>query len=1008
MPVVGRAEVLVSPSFKGAQNDIKKQLSGSTGNEIAKTTSTGVGSKIVGGLGKALKIGLATTGLGAGAILGGAITKGFGRLNAIEQARAKLLGLGNSVKTVDGIMKNALASVKGTAFGLDEAATTAGAVVAAGVKPGKELEGVLKTVADTATIAGTSMSDMGQIFGSVAARGKLQGDDMMQLTSKGVPVLAFLAKHYGITAKAASDMVSKGKVDFKNFSEAMKENIGGAAKKSGETTTGAWKNMWASISRTGANALSGIFPKLQGAFTGITDWLAPVEKKAKEFGQKVGDGITFAADAIKLFVGSFTGKGADVDLGKWMNPIIDAGAKARDIFDKLVPIMKSLVGFIQDNAKMIAVFAAGFVAWQVATAAATRVLTVWNVGVKVAKAAMLLWKVATGQQTIAQLGLNAAMKANIIGLIITLLAALVVGIIYAYKHSETFRKIVQGAWSGIKTVVSAVVGWFVNTAWPLMKKVFNGIGDAAKFMWTKILRPTFDAFKSGFQTVGRIVRAVWSGWLSPVFQLVGAIIKWLWRTVAEPYFRAFGVAFRALGSGIQWVWKYYAKPTIAAFGALIRWLWQNVAKPTLSVLKSAWDGLGKGLKWTYDHTLKPVVDSFGRAIKGLVGIFKAVVDGIKKHWDDIKRIASAPIRFVIETVINGGLIKGFNKLADVFGTKHMSLLPVPKFATGGPMHGPGTGTSDSFLIRASNGEHMWTAREVANFGGHGAMERFRSQFRGFRAGGRVDGDAGNGWPLVGGSGTFSDLFASKLRMAEAIAGVVFNIFQRGFRPATSYSGTSHQGDAVDLGPVRANIVAALRSVGIAAWDRTNKGNWAPHIHAVPLPGSGFAAGSGVWQAQDYLRGGDGLGGRDNGPRGGLIGKVIALGGKVLKGFSSIGGWLKDKFTKPLQLLEGMKAGWFGQLLKAGAKKVGSNLVDFGEKLLPFDNGGLLMPGVTRVYNGTGKPEPVFTDDQWQRMQGGGSRVLNVEHLGYDPRQIFTEWDRRERHAQAMANLVGVS
>ena len=111
--------------------------------------------------------------------------------------------------------------------------------------------------------------------------------------------------------------------------------------------------------------------------------------------------------------------------------------------------------------------------------------------------------------------------------------------------------------------------------------------------------------------------------------------------------------------------------------------------------------------------------------------------------------------------------------------------------------------------------------------------------------------------LVGGSGRFSSLFASRVLAAQRIAGTTFNIFQRGYRPATSYSGTSHQGDAIDLGPVRSVVVRALRQMGIAAWDRTGKGNWAPHIHGVPLPGSGFAGGSGVWQAQDYLRGGTG-------------------------------------------------------------------------------------------------------------------------------------------------------
>lgn len=113
--------------------------------------------------------------------------------------------------------------------------------------------------------------------------------------------------------------------------------------------------------------------------------------------------------------------------------------------------------------------------------------------------------------------------------------------------------------------------------------------------------------------------------------------------------------------------------------------------------------------------------------------------------------------------------------------------------------------------------------------------------------------------------TFSNLFAAGLRKAEIAAGATMSIFQGGFRPATSYSGTSHAGDAVDIG-VSGALIRALRNVGIPTWDRTGKGNWAPHAHGVPLPGAGYAAGSAVWQAQDYLRGGDGLGGRDNGPR----------------------------------------------------------------------------------------------------------------------------------------------
>lgn len=50
---------------------------------------------------------------------------------------------------------------------------------------------------------------------------------------------------------------------------------------------------------------------------------------------------------------------------------------------------------------------------------------------------------------------------------------------------------------------------------------------------------------------------------------------------------------------------------------------------------------------------------------------------------------------------------------------------VLKRATGGPISGPGTGTSDSIPTMLSNGEHVWTAYEVQRAGGHSAIESMR-------------------------------------------------------------------------------------------------------------------------------------------------------------------------------------------------------------------------------------------------------------------------------------------
>jgi TP901 family phage tail tape measure protein len=106
-----------------------------------------------------------------------------------------------------------------------------------------------------------------------------------------------------------------------------------------------------------------------------------------------------------------------------------------------------------------------------------------------------------------------------------------------------------------------------------------------------------------------------------------------------------------------------------------------------------------------------------------------------------------------------------------------------------------------------------------------------------------------------GGGLFTRKFVAHMEKAEELAGSGIRVIQGGFRPATPYSGTSHQGDALDM-QVNYAILHALRRVGIASGDRTGLGNWDPHIHAIPGPGAGYAAGSAIYQWQDYLaRGG---------------------------------------------------------------------------------------------------------------------------------------------------------
>lgn len=247
---IGVVYIEVAPSGK----DFGKKLEGDitqAADNAAKTGGTSILGKFGGAFGKIGKIGLGAIGTIAGGIAALAAKGGFQRALAIENAQAKLKGLGHDSKSIAEIMNNALASVKGTAFGLGDAATVAATLSAAGIKSGDQMTNVLKTVADTAQISGRSLTDIGTIFSSVAARGKMQGDDMLQLMSSGVPVLQLLAKHLGKTSEEVSDMVSKGQIDFQTFADSMQEGLGGAALAAGDTFQGALANVKAALGRLG-------------------------------------------------------------------------------------------------------------------------------------------------------------------------------------------------------------------------------------------------------------------------------------------------------------------------------------------------------------------------------------------------------------------------------------------------------------------------------------------------------------------------------------------------------------------------------------------------------------------------------------------------------------------------------------------------------------------------------------------------------------------------------------
>ena len=303
--VFGKLAPIAQGAAKGVSNAFLTAFQG-----IASKASSAMGA--VGNAVKGIATGAVTVGIAG---IGTALTAGFSRLNAIDTASAKLRGLGNDAKSVDAIMANATASVKGTSFGLGEAATVAASAVAAGIKPGEQLETMLKGVANVAAATGGTMEETGSVFNKVAATGKAYTDNINQLSDRGLPIWQALADKLGVTTDEVREMASKGKIDFQTFSDAAASAAGTVATEMGTTVPGAFANLKASIGRIGANLLDGVFGKLGPLIQAATKALGPMEDMAKGLGSAIGDVLGPAIDRVTGWLTKL-GEGAGGITGK--------------------------------------------------------------------------------------------------------------------------------------------------------------------------------------------------------------------------------------------------------------------------------------------------------------------------------------------------------------------------------------------------------------------------------------------------------------------------------------------------------------------------------------------------------------------------------------------------------------------------------------------------------------------------------------------------------------------
>ncbi|MGZ7496153.1 tape measure protein [Corynebacterium sp. ZY180755] len=347
---LGTAYISIVPTTKDMQGDITQALRGldkvgakagsDLGTAMGKSAekSFGGGSladKLMGGLSKGLKAGAIGAGTAVAGAFGTALVKGFGRLQAIDQAEAKFRGLGKSAQEIESIMSDVTASVKGTAFSTADAADVAAMALAAGAKPGDELQRTLKLVGDSAAFAGRGFGELGPVFTEAMSMGKVTGETLAQMRDNSIPAIAALSDHLGVSTEEVQKMASQGKISFEDFATSMETYIGGQALASGDTFQGSLANMSAAMGRFGEKLLEPVFAnapavfaavggafdelgtKLEPVITQFAEWLAPrMQDFAENIIPQVVDGIMGFVDGL-ITMGEWVSNNSE-----WLGPLV--------------------------------------------------------------------------------------------------------------------------------------------------------------------------------------------------------------------------------------------------------------------------------------------------------------------------------------------------------------------------------------------------------------------------------------------------------------------------------------------------------------------------------------------------------------------------------------------------------------------------------------------------------------------------------------------------------------
>ena len=590
-----------------------------------------------------------------------------------------------------------------------------------------------------------------------------------------------------------------------------------------------------------------------------------------------------------------------------------------------------------------------------------------------------------------------------------------------------YEYVIKPVWEGIQAAIQFVFDWWNNTfipAWNLSMKVY---GELFNWLYENIIKPVWSWIQSAIQAV----IDWWNNTLVPAWNLAmdtyGKIFKWVYDTWIKPVWDWIQKAIQAV---IDW-WNANIKPAwdlaLNALGTAFKWLYETWIKP-------AWDSISNAIKTGWEQWIKPVFDTLSDWVTNKIPqAFDNAVKAIDNAWKAIQEVVKAPVKFVLQTVVNDGFIRHFNDLADKFHIDKLPPIDLSGWATGG-WTGPGSKYTPAGIVHADEFVVKKSSRRRFESENPGVLDyinrtgRLPAGVGGYAEGGLVE--------SIGGAVINSDLWKAGREFVGSAAGKVLDTVIEPLKGVIDSITSKYLGFPGQL--MRGGAITMID--GAANWVKdTLKGKNESGGNAVPVAESN----GGVMRWKDTVIQALGIAGlptsepyvnawlsqiqsESNGDpnvtQNGYV-DVNTLTGDLAMGLVQVIGATFAAFRDPslpnnrLDPLANLVAGMryakarYGYSDMLGVIGHGHGYHD-GGRVVPtlFDKGGLITRGVQVIDHQRKTPDYVLTDSQWDSMhriavaadKQSSPSVYIDKVQGYTAEEVGEEIIKRKRREEVLS------